>query len=95
MPIERKDRSFDIIFDQISHDQIPAEYIEEIILTLSDGTVMILEREDLAMMEQKTGNAMSSIMKEDVENIAVKIDYDAIKDDVIDGVTSFLGKYFK
>lgn len=95
MPIERKDRSFDQIFDQVSLDHVPIEYIIEIVLELRNGDTVIIEREDLLMMESKTGNAMSSIMKDDIENISVKIDYEAVKEDVIGSVEGFLGKYFE
>ena len=48
MPIERKDRSFDIIFDQVSLDHVPAEYILEINIDIFS--------QDLAALEQKMRN---------------------------------------
>lgn len=95
MPIERKDRSFDLIFDQVTLDHVPVEYILEIVLELVSGETIIIEQEDLIAMEAKTGNAISSIMKDDIINISVKIDYDTVKEDVINGVEGFLGKYFE
>ena len=44
MPIERKDRSFDIIFDQVSLDHVPAEYILEIIIDLVDGKQLTMTK---------------------------------------------------
>ena len=47
MPIERKDRSFDIIFDQVSLDHVPAEYILEINIELMDGSSVSMTKEDI------------------------------------------------
>ena len=94
MPIERKDRSFDLIFDQVSMDEIPADYIIEIRISLLDGTELTLTNEDLHNIEQRGQSPMSTIAREDIADIAVKIDYEAIKHDVQNGVSGYLGKFF-
>lgn len=95
MPIERKDRSFDIIFDQVSLDHVPAEYILEIIIELMDGNAISMTREDLIEIERSGKDIVSHLMKDDIKDIQVKIDFELVKSDVINGVGGFLGKYFK
>lgn len=93
MPIERKDRSFDLIFDQVSVDEIPADYIIEINISLVDGSNLKITNEDLHGMESGM-SPMSTVAREDISDIAVKIDYEAIKRDVQNGVSGYLGKFF-
>jgi hypothetical protein len=94
MPIERKDRSFDLIFDQVTMDEIPADYIIEINISLLDGTNFTLTNQDLRNIEENGQSPMSAIAREDISDIAVKIDYEAIKRDVQNGVNGYLGKFF-
>jgi hypothetical protein len=93
MAIERKDRSFDLIFDQVSMDHLPAEYLLEIVITTIDGKI-VLTREDIQDIENRGKNIMSEISEQDVLDISVKLDYELIKKDVTDGVGEFLGTYF-
>jgi hypothetical protein len=95
MPIERKDRSFDIIFDQVSLDHVPAEYILEIIIDLVDGKQLTMTKEDLARIEKSGQDVVNHIMQDDIKDIQVKIDFERVKSDVLNGVGGFLGKYFK
>jgi hypothetical protein len=95
MPIERKDRSFDLIFDQVSMDEVPADYIIEIKIVLIDGTEVRLDNEDLYGMNQNGSSALGSIDRESIVDISVKLDYEAIKADVQSGVGSYLGKFFE
>ena len=69
MPIERKDRSFDIIFDQVSLDHVPAEYILEIIIELQDGKSVTMTKEDLIRIEKSGQDVVNHIMKEDIKDI--------------------------
>lgn len=93
MAIERKDRSFELIFDQVSMDNVPADYILEIKITLTDGSDIILSKEELYKIEGGQ-NILASVMHDDVENVSVKLDYEAIKVDVLGGVKGYLGKHF-
>ena len=95
MPIERKDRSFDIIFDQVSLDHVPAEYILEIIIELIDGKQVTMTKDDLVIIEKDGKDIFNTIIKEDINDIQVKIDFELVKSDVLNGVGGFLGKYFK
>jgi len=95
MPIERKDRSFDLIFEQVSMDTIPAEYIVEVNLTMVDGSIITLTTDDLMMMEGGSHDALGALQRDDLMDVAVKLDFESIKEDVMSGVGDYLGKYFK
>ena len=95
MPIERKDRSFDLIFDQVSMDHIPAEYIKEILVDLKSGERITLTKDDLLLLKNKSADDIITALTVDtMSNISLKLDYSAIKSDVLRGVTGFLGKHF-
>jgi hypothetical protein len=93
MAIERKDRSFDLIFDQVSMEHIPTDYILEIKFVLADGSEVVMSKDDLPLNDPNS-NPIAAIMRDDVIDVSVKIDYEAIKSDVLNGVESFLGKHF-
>jgi len=95
MPIERKDRSFDLIFDQVSMDHIPAKYIKEIAVDLGTGERITLTQDDLLMIKNKSADDIIAALTVDtMSNISLKLDYSAIKSDVLRGVTGFLGQHF-
>ena len=97
MPIERKDRSFDLIFDQVTMDQVPADYIEEVHIYMLSGETITLTKEDLLLIRNSPDtkeDIISTLIRDDMSEINLKLDYDAIKSDVLNGVTNFLGKYF-
>jgi hypothetical protein len=95
MPIERKDRSFDLIFDQVSMDHIPAKYIKEIAVDLGTGERITLTKDDLLMIKNKSADdIIAALTVDSMSNISLKLDYSAIKSDVLRGVTGFLGQHF-
>jgi len=95
MAIERKDRSFDLIFDQVSMDHVPAEYIREIMVDLGTGERITLTKDDLLLIKNKSADdIISALSVDNMSNISLKLDYEAIKSDVLRGVTGFLGKHF-
>lgn len=92
MPIERKDRSFDRIFDEITVDRIPTEFIKEIILYLADGTEQVIAGEDLIRIENQSD--ISAQVDATVIDVAIKLDYESIKEDVTVQVKGMLGNLF-
>ena len=66
MPIERKDRSFDLIFDQVSMDHVPAEYIKEVRVDLSTGERITLTKDDLQMIKNKSADEIIKALKKGV-----------------------------
>ena len=47
MPIERKDRSFDKIFDEVTLEKIPMDYIKSVRIMLSDGSQIDMSKSEL------------------------------------------------
>lgn len=96
MAIERKDRSFDRIFDEVSLDTIPYQYLKSIMLVLIDGTEVELHREDLEFLgSHNEEDLLSKLAREDVVDIAIQLDYDLIKNDVTKNVNAILDTLFK
>jgi hypothetical protein len=96
MAIERKDRSFDRIFDEVSLDTIPIDYLKSIMLVLIDGTEVELHREDLEFLGSNSQeDLISKLAREDVVDIAIQLDYDLIKNDVTKNVNAILDTLFK
>lgn len=94
MPIERKDRSFNKIFDEVSLDSIPFEYIKSVKLFLIDGTEIDIEQEDLAEIGN-TSELIQNLTREDVVDIGIAIDYEAIQTDVTKNIGAVLNTLFE
>ena len=94
MPIERKDRSFDKIFDEITLDKIPMDFIHTVRITFTDGSVT-----DLTGTELQNLNSEHDILKrfegQGVIDVAIQIDYSAIKEEVQNEVKGVLDQFFK
>ncbi len=94
MAIERKDRSFDRIFDEVSVDRVPMDYVMSVKVHLQDGTIMELDRSQLDALEEEGGDIFDAIKRDDVADIAISLDYDSIKNDVSATVKTTLAEYF-
>lgn len=76
-------------------DHVPAEYIQEVRVDLGNGERITLTKDDLLLIKNKSADEIIKALTVDsMSNISLKLDYDAIKSDVLKGVTSFLGKHF-
>jgi len=96
MAIERKDRSFDRIFDEVSLETIPYDYIKSILLILADGEEVEIFREDLEVLGSNSEeDIITQLARDDVLDIAIQLDYDLIKDDVTKNVSAILETLFK
>lgn len=96
MAIERKDRSFDRIFDEVSLESIPYDYLKSVVLILIDGSEVELHSEDLETFDpQSQEDLISKLAREDVVDIAIRLDYDLIKNDVTKNVNAILDTLFK
>ena len=49
----------------------------------------------MARIEKSGQDVVNHIMQDDIKDIQVKIDFERVKSDVLNGVGGFLGKYFK
>jgi hypothetical protein len=94
MAIERKDRSFDKIFEEVSFERVPMDYVMSIKIYLLDGSVVELDREQLENVTDEA-ELLADISRENVSDISITLDYDSIKEDVGSTVKDVLGKMFK
>ena len=90
MAINKRDRSFSKILDQIDIDTIPFNFIKEIRVELSDGSVMTLTKEDLAEFSSVEDILMNSSISQDVTDMLVQLDYESIEENVISEVDKLL-----
>lgn len=94
MAIERKDRSFDRIFDEVSVDRVPMDYVMSVKVHLQDGTIMELDRSQLDALAEEGSDIFDAIKRDDVADIAISLDYDSIKNDVSATVKHTLAEFF-
>lgn len=93
MAIERKDRSFDQIFEEITFEKVPMDYIESITILLTDGSSIKITAEEIANADSED-DILSSVDRDDIADIAIAIDYDGIKQDVGNTVKEVLDGLF-
>ena len=89
MTIDRNDRSFDHIFDEIQVHSIPVKYIDRLKVILKDGTEI-----DTADPEHQK-RVISAVDVADIKDLQISLDYDAIKKDVTSEINNVLGNIFK
>lgn len=94
MPIERKDRSFDKIFDEVTLDKIPMEYVQEVRVNLLDGSVIIIDKPQLQNLSSED-DIINNLKRNDIIDVQLSLDYESIKSDVSKNVQNVLSNYFK
>lgn len=93
MAIERKDRSFDQIFEEVSFERVPMDYVETLKIHLVDGSVLNVSQEEIRSAENEA-EILDGIEREDISDVAITLDYDSIKADVSNTVTEVLRAFF-
>lgn len=93
MAIERKDRSFDHIFEEVSFERVPMDYVETLKIHMVDGTVVDFTQEDISKADNEM-DLLDGISREDINDVAITLDYESIKQDVSDTVRSVLDSFF-
>lgn len=93
MAIERKDRSFDHIFDEVSFERVPMDYVDTLKIHLVDGSVMNLTQEEIKGAESEM-DLLEGIERDSIADVAITLDYDSIKADVSATVESVLRGFF-
>jgi hypothetical protein len=62
---------------------------------LGTGERITLTKDDLLMIKNKSADdIIAALTVDSMSNISLKLDYSAIKSDVLRGVTGFLGQHF-
>lgn len=93
MAIQRKDRSFDKIFDQVTLEKVPMDYVMGVKIHLLNGQIVEVDREDLDNFKDES-EFSGGFKREDIADIAISLDYDAIKEDVSATVAAILDGLF-
>jgi hypothetical protein len=93
MAIEQNDRSFSNIFDEIDIQTIPPKYIQAIILTLVGGEQVEISEEMLNNLTTAE-DVFAGISRQDVMNVDIALDYEAIQYDVSRDVKIVLDDLF-
>lgn len=94
MPIERKDRSFDKIFDEVTLEKIPMDYIKSVRIMLSDGSQIDMSKSELENLNSEH-DILRRFENDGVLDVAITLDYQSIKEDVGADVKSLLNGFFK
>mgnify|MGYP003642361348 FL=1 len=94
MPIVRKDRSFDKIFDEVTLEKIPMNYILEVRLHLADGSCIDLDKSKVVHLSDPS-EITQMVGRTDVTDVAISLDYETIKKDISNKVKGVLGTFFK
>lgn len=93
MAIERKDRSFDRIFSEVTLEKVPLSYVEKIMITTIDGNIITIDGSEVQSMTSES-DIFSAIGSDDIADIAIALDYDSIKADISKEVNIVLGTLF-
>lgn len=89
MPIEKNDRSFEKIFDEVDLVNVPSKYILSVLVTFSTNETL-----EFDSLEEATSVIQSLTENITVLDIGVKLDHDTIREEVTTEIKSKLGKYF-
>lgn len=95
MAIERKDRSFERIFNEVSLEKVPLAYVDKIIITTVDGDTITLSGDEVQSMTSESDILSAISNSNDIADIAIGLDYDSIKNDISKEVGIVLGTLFE
>lgn len=93
MPIERKDRSFDKIFEQVSLDTIPMDYVMAVRVNLLDGSILELDASQIQGLSSEK-EIVQTLKRNDITDVQISLDYESIKADVSNNVKRLLKQHF-
>lgn len=94
MAIERKDRSFDQIFEEVSFERVPMDYINTLKIHLVDGSVLDVTQDEIREADTEL-DLLEGISRDEIADVAITLDYDSIKADVSATVESVLRGFFE
>lgn len=90
MAIFRRDRSFSKIINEVDVESIPVHFIKRLKITLFDGTIITIDRDELQKVESIESLLMSSNFVHEMMDMSIELDYDGIEEDVTDQVNRLL-----
>jgi len=93
MAIERKDRSFDKIFEEVSFERVPFDYVNTLKIHLVDGSILDMSQEEIQAADNEM-DLLEGIERDEIADVSITLDYDSIKADVSATVESVLKGFF-
>ena len=93
MAIERKDRSFDQIFEEVAFERVPFDYVQTLKIHLVDGTILDVPRETIESAENEL-EILDGLERDTISDVAITLDYDGIRSDVEQTAKSVLAAFF-
>jgi hypothetical protein len=92
MAISRRDRSFSKIINEVDVATIPVHFIKRLKLTLDDGSLYLIDQEEVQKANSIEELLMSMSIASQIIDMSVELDYDGIELEVTDKVTNLLNK---
>jgi hypothetical protein len=92
MAISRRDRSFSKIINEVDVATIPVHFIKRLKLTLDDGSLYLIDQEEVQKANSIEELLMSMSIASQIIDMNVELDYDGIELEVTDKVTNLLNK---
>lgn len=93
MAIERKDRSFDQIFEEVSFERVPFDYVQTLKIHMVDGSVLDVSEDEIRNADNEL-ELFKNISRDEIADVAITLDYDSIKEDVSNTVKGVLASFF-
>ena len=92
MAIHKNDRSFEKIFNEVTLDKIPMQYVNNVKLNLKDGSTILLQAEDIKNYQEPSE---ITAQHSDIKDMSIALDYQRIQKDISSDVKGIMNKLFK
>lgn len=92
MAISRRDRSFSKIINEVDVETIPVHFIRSLKLQLDDGSLIIIDQEELEKCDSLEELLINSNIAHQIVDMNIELDYDLIESDVTEKVNNLLNK---
>ena len=92
MAISRRDRSFSKIINEVDVETIPVHFIRSLKLHLDDGSVIIIDQDELEKCDSIEELLLHSNVASQIVDMNIELDYDLIESDVTEKVNNLLNK---
>ena len=92
MAISRRDRSFSKIINEVDVETIPVHFIKRLKLSLDDGSLYIIEQDEVQKASSIEELLMSMAIASQIIDMSIELDYEGIELDVTEKVTNLLNK---
>jgi hypothetical protein len=94
MAIYKKDRSFDKIFEEVTLEKIPMDYVMQVRLCLHDGTIIDMDPDQFSHLDDPSQILGQVKFASDIKDVSISLDYESIKNDISNSVRHVFNNYF-